>query len=179
MNEKKENNPPRLGKKKIRNRFEEGEKASTVCCYFLLPIKVNSIIKASLTNAAQLCQWICANVNRWFECFINIAANGTYFNWMFVFTCLWNETDGRAKHLHGFSTQQGDDIFERENAVGKMLFLLIGTQAAEIRMQLRVAPFQFLEGSSLFDFPSSSSAVQLHLLPLKVLRGLHLPGVHC
>lgn len=31
--------------------LKRAKKASTVCCYFLLPIKVNSIIKASLTNA--------------------------------------------------------------------------------------------------------------------------------
>lgn len=146
---------------------------------FPMPIKVNSIIKALLTNTRQSCQWIYAYVNRWFECFINIATNGTYFNWMFVFTCLWNETDGRAftwlstkprgRWLLGAKTQLKNFVSSHRDRRK--------TNAIASRS------LQFHKGFPYFKetfwLPQQFiSCSRLHLLPLKLLRGLHLPGVH-
>lgn len=96
-----------------------------------------------------------ANVNRWFECRTNIAANGTHFYWsssMFVFLlhcCLWLfgkvhtfETDGRAKHLHGFSRRdrgiwEWDDLGAKTQ-LGKVLH---PTGISHQKTHARVAPF--------------------------------------
>ena len=54
------------------------------------------------------------------------------------------------KHLHGFLAK-GTMCFGRENAVGKSYFFSSVPSPAEIRMHLRVAPFNSLEGFSYFQ----------------------------
>lgn len=120
-----------------------------------------------------------ANVNIWFECRINIAANGTYFYWsssMFVFLlhcCLWLfgkvhafETDGRAKHLHGFS-RRDRGIWEWDDLGAKTQLekVLHPTGISHQKTHARVAPFGVRSSFEGFPLTSHHQLLAAHCIP--------------